>query len=518
MAKAVSARRQGDEFQSIFFWNQLVNILIDENIKVVTFESDERIFVDDVIVEYSQNLRDKFTGQEYSIDAYQCKYHVANDATFSSDNLVDPKYINNKQSMLQRLYDAYLQYLQKQVLFRLHIVSSSGWDTNDQFHEFVSQEGSVRASFFEKTEMSVQGKLRAKLSDELKISKAELRVFLSVVRFDLAYNRQQILETLNANLSRAGLVALDKTITSSPYDGLVWNWYEQGIKSFDRSHFENLIIKEKLVDGGRKELLVIRHQSLNPIMPKAIVDYLPVDLRKKKFDEISLDFTSFYKDGRLIDPLVVLQQQAEKTKEIINLYRDNNKIELAYYGIAHIPLVFLFGFQFNSRKSIHVFEHDRLDNAWDLLGDSEEFPDVIVKKNYSSANTRDGDVVIKFGVSYKINDNDVDNIVSSPILKIDFSLENPTPDVIRSTKQVEKYARAFRELLDEIHNLDANINCIHLFYAGPVSLALRCGQQISPTIHPKVLVYNYTNHDSPKYKWGVCVNTPVDSPDFFVQL
>jgi len=76
MAKAVSARRQGDEFQAIFFWEQLVNLLIDDRVKKVTFESDQRIFVDDIVVEYSEPLIDDQTGRRYIVDAYQCKYHV----------------------------------------------------------------------------------------------------------------------------------------------------------------------------------------------------------------------------------------------------------------------------------------------------------------------------------------------------------------------------------------------------------------------------------------------------------
>jgi len=72
--------------------------------------------------------------------------------------------------------------------------------------------------------------------------------------------------------------------------------------------------------------------------------------------------------------------------------------------------------------------------------------------------------------------------------------------------QLESYARVFRSVLDDIHNTDANIKRIHVFYAGPVSLAFRCGQLISPTIHPEVLIYNYFIHDVPRYKWGIRVN------------
>jgi hypothetical protein len=101
---------------------------------------------------------------------------------------------------------------------------------------------------------------------------------------------------------------------------------------------------------------------------------------------------------------------------------------------------------------------------------------------------------------------------------VDLSLSNPTPDAVRNIDQLEDYARIFRGVLDDIHNLDAGISQVHVFYAGPVSLAFRCGQLISPTIHPKTLIYNYFVHDDPKYRWGIRVNTPINSPDFLFQL
>jgi hypothetical protein len=43
--------------------------------------------------------------------------------------------------------------------------------------------------------------------------------------------------------------------------------------------------------------------------------------------------------------------------------------------------------------------------------------------------------------------------------------------------------------------------CIHLFYAGPVSLAFHLGQQISENIHPPVIVWNYRREQG--YNWAV---------------
>jgi len=518
MTKAIIARRQGDEFQAIFFWKQLVNLLVDDNLKRVIFESDQEIFVDDVVVEYSKSILDEHTGQQFFGDAYQCKYHVARSTTFSVDKLIDPKFLKNKQSMLQRLYDAYQKYSEKRELVRLHIVSSSGWDTNDPFCEFLSTENHVRLAFYEKGPRSKQGKIRKKLAHHLGIPETVLKAFLDMVRFDLGVNRKEIAENLAANLRNAGLLPLETTITNTRYAELSWKWLEQGTNSFNKQKLQQLTRREKLIDTHRNNLLLIRHQSLDPIIPDAIRDDLPDNLRNTSFTEIAIDLAHLFEDGRLTNLQLAIDEQRAKTNEIRRLYESNPNIDLVYYGIAHIPLVFLLGYQLNVRRPINIFEHNRGNNRWNLLQTATSFPDLIVQGYPSDVSKLGTDIIIKFGVSYPIMDTDVNQILPSANSMIELAVPSPSPDVVRNIDQLEKYALIFRAILDEIHNLSARIDCVHVFYAGPVSLAFRCGQLISPTIHPKVLVYNYVSHDHPKYKWGIHVNIPSTSSNFLVEL
>jgi len=293
---------------------------------------------------------------------------------------------------------------------------------------------------------------------------------------------------------------------------------EQDNHSFSKQEFEQLVRKEKLIDVHQKNLLLIRHQSLDPIMPDAVRDDLPSNLRNMKYSEIAIDLTHLFSDGRLINPQFAINEQQEKMNEIKQLYKTNPNLELVYYGIAHIPLVFLLGYQLNVRKPINIFEHNRRSNKWDLLQIATAFPDLLVQGIPENASEIGTDVIIKFGISYPIIDSDLNQIDMKSRSIMELTVPSPTPDAVRNVDQLEKYALAFRAMLDEIHNFSTPINRVHVFYAGPVSLAFRCGQLISPTIHPKILVYNYFSQDNPKYKWGIHVNTPVASPDFLVQL
>ena len=64
----------------------------------------------------------------------------------------------------------------------------------------------------------------------------------------------------------------------------------------------------------------------------------------------------------------------------------------------------------------------------------------------------------------------------------------------------------FREVLDALKTEEPGPTGIHVFYSGPMSVAFCLGRQISPTIHPPVLVYNYTAKTTPKYAWALRVN------------
>ena len=110
MAKAIAARRNGDEYQARVFWLKLLELRTSDYVKSVTLESDRVSFVDDVVVSYSEPIKDQVTGKrEVVCDFFQCKYHMTQRGAFTHENLIDPQFINNQNSMLKRLYDAYVE-------------------------------------------------------------------------------------------------------------------------------------------------------------------------------------------------------------------------------------------------------------------------------------------------------------------------------------------------------------------------------------------------------------------------
>ena len=285
--------------------------------------------------------------------------------------------------------------------------------------------------------------------------------------------------------------------------------------------FARALINTKIVGNLKNEsptLLLVKHLSMQFVSSNVTEEATSRRIFSNNKVEFVIDQTDLYKKEKLTDPFIAVQRQQEKVEELKILTQGLNPIEVVYYGIVHIPLAFLFGFQFKPRMQMHFIDHDRKDNRWKYLSPELDFPPLTVSGLPAEESEAIGDVIVNLSISYPVWKDDVLTLVPAPLAIVDVALVSPEPDVVKSTNQLQTYSMIFRKILDEIHRIFPRTSTIHLFYAGPVSLAVRCGELISPTIDPKIKVYNYSNQDNPKYKWCICVNTPIDSPDFIVQL
>jgi nucleoside phosphorylase len=263
-------------------------------------------------------------------------------------------------------------------------------------------------------------------------------------------------------------------------------------------------------------LIAIRHQSMEPIPAKAILESLPLEFGNLEVKELTIDQTDLYVGGRLIDPVEAARRQADLAQRINDLQISYPGAEIAYYGIAHIPLLFLAGYQLSNKSHIHLFEHNRHSARWNQLQGTESGPQFELEEPFPAPSSAQGDVVVRISLSYQVTLGVIEGLVSSPIASFHLRVAQPMIDIVTGERQVKEYSSAFRRLLDEIHNRFPNTQRIHLFYSGPATLAFNFGRQISKTIHPTIVVYNYFAQDTPKYSWGLEITRDIASKHFLV--
>ena len=254
---------------------------------------------------------------------------------------------------------------------------------------------------------------------------------------------------------------------------------------------------------SRAGVIAIRHQSMDPITPQAIADVLPQDLRGAAVEELVVDQTDLCVQGRMSDPLQAVGRQLYLHALIMDRLTSDRTRHVAYYGIAHIPLLVLAGYQLSNKYHIQFFDLNSISGGWYLLQGEPTFPELRINGLPECVDNRSGDVALRISVSFPIALEDISVIVPAPVSSIHVALAAPQRDIVTSERQLAAYAQTCRRVLDEIHNRLPNAQRIHVFYAGPVPLAVSLGRLISKTIQPSIIVYNYCMKDNPHYSWGL---------------
>jgi hypothetical protein len=271
------------------------------------------------------------------------------------------------------------------------------------------------------------------------------------------------------------------------------------------------IFDESRIQQPVGTFIAIRHQSFEPLTGRLSEESLPDHLRHCKIQHIECDQSSFLTSG-VCDPVgAVRQQHNQFVNNLLAWRRANPEAAISYYGIVHIPLQFCAGYAVSTWPKVVLFELDRNTNCWYELATGNG-PKLGLSVKTISRPANAVAVAIRIAISFDISQNDLDDVVSQPYEDIQIEIEKRRIDAITHYNQVNEVCNAFRQVLDNLHGRVDKSLIVHVFYAGPVSLGFSLGRRISRTIHHQVNVYNYTARTSPRYAWGIKINSG-DSPE-----
>ena len=280
MANSIIPLRKGYTYQARVFWLKLLELRTSDFVESVTLESEDVSFVDDVVVSYSEPILDELTGRrEILRELIQCKYHMSHSNAFSHENLIDPTFIQRKNSMLKRLHEAYRRLSNEfgQGTFRLYIFSNWHWDHQDSLAKHLHEE-MFRGTLYQNGPKSKVGRILSKWAHHLQISHGELREFLETVRFNLGKTLKNLAREMTPLAKLAGLKPLNPNLAHNPYDDLAWKLLEQGRNRFTRKSFDIMIREEKLQLAPIKQHSEISIQSFSQFARR------PTELQARRLD------------------------------------------------------------------------------------------------------------------------------------------------------------------------------------------------------------------------------------------
>jgi hypothetical protein len=251
-------------------------------------------------------------------------------------------------------------------------------------------------------------------------------------------------------------------------------------------------------------LIAIIHKSIDDFM---IPDFKQINDGKYKNYQIQLieiDQTKTYSDGNLNYPDYSIFEQQNLLTKIRTLVDSNSNYEIAYFGLAHIPLLFYIGTQIADKFNVIFFEYNRNTYEWAYLKNAGHNLNIINESD--TFNSESSNALIFIETSYPIERELAYEIVPDYNLSHSIKSKNIGLDSITDFNEIIELSKEFRKIIDSIIQ-KSNIEIIHIFYAGPPSLAVNLARKISRRTDPKFIIYNYMNSQSPKYKWGLVLNS-----------
>ena len=269
-------------------------------------------------------------------------------------------------------------------------------------------------------------------------------------------------------------------------------------KKVARQHFRALHIALAEINAP-SELVAICHQSFQHV--HGLFNRVDPVAAAEGFHPILMDASPHFRDG-VLDARQALGEQRDLVRNISSLLRVHPEATVAYFGIAHVPLVMQVGAAASTKQSIRLYELEGATGRWAPLLEDDPGPDLGVELVDMGGPEGALNAVIRVEVSARVAIADVQASLDQPYRHFVVRVGDPKRGVVTHQDQASAVAYKFREALDLIHN--ANPRAVHhVFAAAPVSVAFRMGQMVSKTMHRSVRAYNYSQRSDPPYHWAV---------------
>lgn len=250
MARAVSARMKGDDYQALVFWKYAVKMLRDDSeIAKIEFENGEVKSFDDIVIHYMRPQR--FRDSDITTDYVQVKFHVTGNDMFTFESLIDPTFINaTKNSFLSNVKNA-MEKLGDE-FFNARFIIYSQWtiSPNDGLYQFIDNyDGTILLDklFDGTTDRSKTGRIRKLLRDALSVTDNTLKDILKqIVIFSTMETSRALIERLNDQFATLKLKGISGSSGTNSYVEITRTWIQSGLTSFSKEQLIRECRKAKL--------------------------------------------------------------------------------------------------------------------------------------------------------------------------------------------------------------------------------------------------------------------------------
>jgi hypothetical protein len=223
------------------------------------------------------------------------------------------------------------------------------------------------------------------------------------------------------------------------------------------------------------------------------------------FDQVIEALAPMYpvsRPGKIIDLTSIPAHDAaslETAREAIRrglaqLYDTGGEVQevkhLSIFALAPIPLLVDLGARLSNKIRTDLFQRhrDTEDWTWKRSGTLVAYTCGIVRKG-----TDPSRAALIISLSGKIRVDDLPSIIDGTFTVYELTLKDATPNAtfLRTRANLEGFRTAYQALLGSILDSQGIVRELHFFPAVPAAIAILCGRDLMPKVHPALLVYDF---------------------------
>lgn len=186
--------------------------------------------------------------------------------------------------------------------------------------------------------------------------------------------------------------------------------------------------------------------------------------------------------------------------------RDYYNYKFAIFSLARVSYAIYLGYLLTNQVRIRYSQYNRDLQTWDWIKDlgMRGYPGYVTGL-FKRKKKKINEIIIKFSLSAKILDSQIEELDINLDYKIELVVPNPSENWLGSEYQIKAIVILFRAILENLREKAPNLSTIHLFYAGPTTGAIAIGRQINPRMTPLIQLYEFDRTNFPKYQKSIVI-------------
>lgn len=163
---------------------------------------------------------------------------------------------------------------------------------------------------------------------------------------------------------------------------------------------------------------------------------------------------------------------------------------LCVFALAPIPLLIFLGAQLSNKIPTELYQRHRDTETWTWKHSGKPAK---YRFRRLQAGADAGKVAVIMSLSGTIRPRDLPKDLDRQYTIYEFALAGgtPSPTFLRTKADLEEFRLAYQDALATVVRNHRGIEKLHFFPAVPAPVAVLCGRELLPKVHPELLVYDF---------------------------